>query len=300
MILITGASGFVGRSLAARLAKEGERPRCLVRNSDTARTMLPAEAELVQGNTLHADTLAAAFTGVDTVVHSAFMTAERKQSGEETYYNVNVTGTNNVVDAAKRAGVKRIIVVSGLGTKEDKPGSYMQGRFMAEEAVKNSGLGWSILQPSVQFGKGSAFFIGLADLIKTVPVVTPVAGTGKEPFQFIWVEDVVTCLVKQIHEPARDGHSYVVGGPEIITYNQVLDMIMDTINVHKIKVPGPGPFVKLGAALMEAILPKPPITVAALELFKFPNVADSLDVTYKNFGFQPKKLGDYLKEYGIN
>ncbi len=283
----------------SRLVDEGEHPRCLVRNADRARQVLPAAAELVQGNTLHPDTLDGACEGVEVIVHAGFMTANLKQQGEETYYNVNVDGTQNLVDAAKRAAVQRIVVVSGLGTKPDKPGTYMQGRYLAEESVRDSGLGWSIIQPSVQFGPQSAFFKGLADLIRQVPLIVPVAGTGKELFQPIWVEDVVTCLTKMVREPQRDGAVYVVGGPEILTYDQILDALMDTLGIHKIKVPGPKPFVFLGATAMEALLPRPPITRAALDLFAFPN-SDSVDDVPRQFGFTPKKLSDYLKQHGVD
>jgi len=298
MILVTGATGFVGRALIERLVNEGERPRCLVRDEAKARQVLPAAVDLVTGNILHPETLAPACADIDIVVDSSFMTAELKPHGEETYYNVNVSGTANLVDAAKRAGVSRFVAVSGLGTKPDKPGTYMQGRYLAEETIRGSGLGWSIIQPSIQFGSGSAFFKGLADLIRTVPVAVPVAGSGKEPFQPIWVEDVATCLIKMIRDPSCDGHVYVVGGPEIFTYNQILDLLMDRLNIHKLKVPGPRPFVWLGAAMMQAVLPRPPITTAALELFKFPNTTD-IDSVQKSFGFQPSSLRTYLAEHGV-
>lgn len=300
MILVTGATGFVGHTIAARLVKEGERPRCLVRNRETANKLLPADSvELVQGNILHPETLSQAFEGIDLVIDSSFMTAERKQSGEERYYNVNVEGTNNIILAAKQAGVKRLLIISGMGTRSDKPGTYMQGRYLAEEAVKNSGLGWSIAQPSIQFGPHSAFFKGLADLIRQVPVIVPVAGSGNEQFQPIWVEDVVTCIMQIVRNPARDGKVYPMGGSEIITYGQVLDMLMETLKIKKIKVPGPQPIVMLAAAAMEAILPKPPITTAALELFKFPN-RDQPDILQTTFGVTPMRLQAYLSTYGVD
>ncbi len=235
--------------------------------------------------------------GVDLIIHSAFMTANLKQKGEETYYNVNVEGTHHLADAAKRAGVKRAVVISGLGTKPDKPGSYMQGRYLAEEAFKESGMGWAMVQPSVQFGPHSEFFSGLANLIRQVPIVVPVAGSGKETFQPIWVEDVVTCVMKIVRDPAFDGQSYAIGGPEIYTYDQILDMLMGALHIQKIKVPGPTPLVMIGAGLMEAILPTPPITRAALGLFAFPNVTD-LDSVQKHFGFTPMSWASYLAEHG--
>ena len=161
MILITGATGYIGRHLVSRLVAQGERPRCLVRNIKRAASILPAGTlEFVQGDTTSPASLETAVQGVDTIVHAAFITADQKQSAGNHYQETNVQGTANLVEAAKKAGVKRIIVISGLGTKPDKPGSYMQGRYLAEKMVKESGLDWTIIQPSVLFGKDAPFIKG--------------------------------------------------------------------------------------------------------------------------------------------
>jgi NADH dehydrogenase len=295
MILVTGAGGFAGSRIVARLMQEGEQSRALVRNPAKLAN-LPAGADVIQGDTTRAETLAPALEGVDTVIHAAFITADRKQGPGVSYYQSNVVGTRNLVEAAKDAGVRRIVVLSGLGTHAAKPGSYMEGRYAAEEAVKNSGLAWSILGPSVQFGKDSAFFKGLAELIKSTPLVVPMVGSGKLPFQPIWVEDTVTCLLQMAREGERyDGRRIDVGGPNTYTYAQILDLLMQNLHTHRVKLPGPMPLVAIGAGVMEALLPKPPITVAALGLFTFPNVTD-LDAVAKNFGFQPRTLASWLAE----
>lgn len=300
MILVTGASGFVGSHVVARLAAEGEPVRALVRDLERAKKRLPANgADIIRGDTTMPQTLDAACAGAGAIVHCAFITAERKQGPGVNYYATNVEGTANLVAAAKRAGVRRIIVASGLGTKPAAPGSYMQGRYLAEQEVKNSGLDWSILGPSVQFGSGSAFFTGLADLIRQAPVV-PMVGDGRRRFQPIWVEDVTTCLVKMVREPQTyDGKSLEVGGPEIYTYAQILDMLMGVLGKHKLKVPGPMPLAALGAAMLEAVLPRPPITRAALGLFTFDNVT-ALDSVQRNFGFAPLSLRTYFAEHGLS
>src|SRR6185312_1370978 len=134
MILITGATGYIGRHLVTRLVEKGERPRVLVRNPRRAAAILPAEGvEFVQGNTTNPASLETAVHGIDTIVHAAFITADHKQSAGNQYEATNVQGTANLIKAAKDAGVKRIIEISGLGTKPDKPGSYMQGRYLAEK-----------------------------------------------------------------------------------------------------------------------------------------------------------------------
>jgi len=299
MLLIAGATGFVGSHLAKRLVAEGERPRCLARNQEKARQTLPIDqVDLAIGDTTRPETLAKAIQGVDTLVHSAFITADLKQTSTHTYNGVNVVGTKNLVAAAKNAGVKKIVVVSGLGTRPDKPGSYMQGRYLAEQEVKESGLAWSILQPSIQFGEHAAFFKGLADLIRMAPVV-PVVGTPKRKFQPIWVEDVVNCLIKQVREDSRNGKTYVVGGPEIFTYGEILEMLEQKLEKKRLNLSAPVPLVGMGAAVMQAVLPKPPITTAALALFSFENSTD-IDAVERDFGFQPRSWRAYLAEHGAD
>lgn len=300
MILVAGAGGFVGSHVVTRLASEGGPVRALVRDVDRAKQRLPTSGvEIVRGDTTNPETLDPACAGVETIIHSAFITADRKQGPGVNYYATNVEGTANLVAAAKRAGVRRIIVAGGLGTKPAAPGTYMQGRYLAEREVKGSGLGWSILGPSVQFGTGAAFFNGLADLIRQAPVV-PMVGDGKRRFQPIWVEDVTTCLVKMAREPQTyDGKALDIGGPEIYTYARILDMLMGALGKRKLKVPGPLPLAALGAAVMEAVLPKPPITRAAIGLFTFDNVAE-LDSVQRHFGFAPLSLRTYLAEHGLS
>nr|MBF6591892.1 NAD-dependent epimerase/dehydratase family protein [Ktedonobacterales bacterium] len=218
MILVTGAAGFAGSRIMARLVQEGERPRGLVRDLTKAKGRLPEQGiEWAQGDTTKPETLAAAVAGVDTIIHTAFITADRKQGPGANYWQTNVNGTIHLLEAARTAGVRRMVVLGGLGTKPARRGSYMETRYVADQHVKQSGLAWSLLGPSVQFGPGAAFFKGLADLIRQAPVI-PMVGSGGRRFQPIWVEDVVTCLLKMAREPGQyDGKTIEVGGPTAYT-----------------------------------------------------------------------------------
>ncbi len=298
MILITGATGYIGRHLVSRLVVQGERPRCLVRNLNRAASILPDKLELVQGDTIQPASLEAAVRGVETIVHAAFITADRKQSAGNHYDETNVQGTANLIKAAKEAGVKRIIEMSGLGTRPAKPGSYMQGRYLAEKMLKESGLDWTIIQPSVLFGKDAPFIKGLADLIRTAPVV-PLIGGGKTMFQPIYVEDVVTVVMKVLEDPARTtGKTYTIGGPAYYSFTQVIDELLRAMHKSRIKAYAPTPFVGIGAALMEAVMPKPPLTRAAMTLFSFDNTTD-LNSVERDFGFVPMSFTKYLEEQGV-
>jgi uncharacterized protein YbjT (DUF2867 family) len=299
MILITGADGYIGRHLVARLVAEGERPRCLVRNKERAASVLPVDkVELVLGDTTKPETLPAAVQGIETIVHAAFITADRKLSSRSQYNETNVTGTANLVKAAREAGVKRIIEISGLGTRPDKPGSYMQGRYLAEKLVKESGLQWTIIQPSVLFGKGAPFFKGLTDLIHSTPVV-PLIGGGTIRFQPIYVEDVVTVIMKVLADPQGTADkTYTIGGPEYYSFTQIINELLHAMHKTRIEVPTPTPLVGIGAVAMEAVLPKPPLTRAAMGLFTFDNITER-DAVQRNFGFTPMSFTDYLAEYGV-
>jgi uncharacterized protein YbjT (DUF2867 family) len=299
MILITGATGYIGRHLVARLVSRGEQPRCLVRNMRRAASILPADkVELVQGDTVRPATLPAALRGIDTIVHGAFLTADRKESRGNRYEETNVDGTANLIRAAKAAGVKRVVEISGLGTKPDRPGSYMQGRYLAEKMVIESGLEWTIIRPSVLFGRGAPFVRGLVELIHTSPVV-PLIGGGKTMFQPIYVEDVVTVIIKVLEETERTtGKIYTIGGPEYYSFSELFDALLKAMHKRRPKVYAPTPLVAIGAAVMEAVLPRPPLTKAAMSLFSFDTITD-LNSIERDFGFTPLSFSRYLERQGI-
>jgi uncharacterized protein YbjT (DUF2867 family) len=299
MILITGATGYIGRHLVARLVQQGERPRCVVRDLKRAAQVLPAaQVDLVQGDTTQPGTLRLVMQGVDTVIHTAFITADRKQSTGNHYDTTNVEGTANVVKAAKAAGVNRIIAVSGLGTKPAKPGSYMQGRYLAEQMIKESGMTWTIIQPSVLFGKDAPFVKGLADLIRTSPVV-PLIGGGKMMFQPIYVEDVVSIIIEVLQQPERTaGKTFTIGGPDYYSFTTIVTMLAHAMRKRRIMAPAPRALVGIGAAVMETVLPRPPLTKAAMTLFTFDNTT-AINAVERDFGFTPVSFKRYLEEQGV-
>lgn len=299
MIYVAGSTGYIGRHLVRRLVEQGERPRCLVRDPQKAARLLPVQqVEMVQGDTTQPASLAEALKGVDTVIHAAFITADKKEGPGNRYTATNVQGTANLLRAAEEAGVGRVIEMSGLGTRPDKPGSYMQGRYLAEQMLKESKLDWTIIQPSVLFGKGAPFIKGLVDLIQTSPVV-PLIGGGKVMFQPIYVEDVVSVVLHVLAGPERSSRkTFTIGGPDYYSFTQIIDALLHALHKTRLKAPAPRPLVGAGAAVMEAILPKPPLTKAALTLFSFDNTTD-LNSVERDFGFTPMPFTRFLEEQGL-
>ncbi len=300
MILVLGSTGFIGRHVTELLSKKypGE-VRALVRKAKSASVehirQLPG-VEVVEGDILDTASLKKAMQGVETVLDFAQVTANFKNTNN-LYHKVNVEGTRNVVAAAESAGVKLLILGSGLGTVEGKPGSYMRTRWEAEEAVRKSKLNWVIFQPSILFGSGAEFFDAQARLIKMLPIAT-IIGNGKTRFQPIAVTDVARTIAETISRPDKIGKHIPIGGPQIFTYKELITLMVQNLNKKRLRFYLPLPLAKINAALFN-LLPKPPLTPATLELFGFENITNDLNVVEKEFGFKPVSLVEYLKTHTL-
>ena len=294
-VLITGASGYVGRRLVPALIEAGYTVRALVRDPDAV--ALPPAVEAIKGDVTDPSGLATASRDVAIVVNLAAVTADRKPPSGG-YDAVNAEGAANVAAAAREQGVERLVQIGGIDTGRGSPGPYLTGRRRGEAAVAESGIPWAILQPSIMFGGADAAFVkAMAGLVKRAPVV-PVPGDGKLLLQLVWVEDVVRCLVSLVSDRSKLGR-FPIGGPEELTYDAQLDVIGKALGkkqVRKVHLP-------LGAMRVQAsilgLLPKPPLTPAALELFASDNVA-GVDSIPKQFGFQPRSFRAHLAEHGLN
>jgi uncharacterized protein YbjT (DUF2867 family) len=298
MILVTGGTGFVGSHVLRRLSETEPRGtvRTLARNR--AKALVPDGVSIVEGDVTQPESLRAAVIGVDVIIHAAAITGDRKEPSRGAYDRVNRVGTENLVSAAKSAGVKRLVVVSGLGCRPAPSGTYMATRWGMEEAVRASGIPFVILQPSVLFGAGAPFVGALAGLARVLPVL-PLVGGGRTRFQPLWIEDLVTCLVASTSSETQAGRALPLGGSEWATFKEVLQTICKAMSVRRLLVPLPMPIARIQAALMTAVLPNPPLTPAALELFGFDNATD-LNAVDKAFGFHPRGFREHLLPHGIN
>jgi NADH dehydrogenase len=265
----------------------------MVRDASRA-APLTAAATVVEGDVTRPDALPAALDGVDAVVHCAAITGDRKEPYRGAYDDVNRRGTEHLVEAARRAGVRRIVLQSGLGTVPGRPGSYMATRWGMEEAVRGSGLAHVILQPSVLFGAGAPFVRGLAGVIRTSPVVPLIGG----PFQPLWVEDMARCLEAAIEDDALTGATLALGGPRRMSMRAVAETIAGGLGVRRAYAPVPLAVAAAQARLMAAVLPRPPLTPATIELFGLDNTTAE-DSVRRAFGFPPRDFADHVREHGL-
>ena len=263
MILVTGATGYVGSRVLARLVGAGQEVRGLARSQG--------------GDLTKPETLPPFLEGVDLVIHAAAITGDKREPYKGAYDRVNREGTENLVAAARAAGVKRLVAISGLGCKPAPTGTYMATRWGLEEAVRHGGIPYVILQPSVLFGEGAPFVTALENLARRSPVL-PALGGGGTKFQPLWVEDLVTCIQQSCTRDELLGREHALGGAEILTFREILRVISRRLGKRRLIVPIP---------LALARLPNPALPSAAVELFSFDNATD-LDSVERRFGFRPK------------
>ncbi|MBJ7248711.1 MAG: NAD(P)H-binding protein [Thermoleophilia bacterium] len=289
-VLITGSTGFIGSRLARRLVSAGIPVRALARSSSA--TVVPG-AELMVGDLTDRDSLERACDGASAVISCAAITGDKKGP----YDHVNDQGITTLAQVATAAGVGRLIHFGGIDTAGSKPGPYLTGRRRGEEGIKAAGVPWTILQPSVQFGPRSPFIAAMAGLVRG-PVV-PVAGNGHLRIQLIHVDDVCRAAHECLTGDQRLGRYVELGGPEAVEFDAMLDIIGRSLGKSKVrKIHAPMAIVKLQATLMQ-VLPKPPVTPAAVELVEHDNVASSLDVVQSEFGFTPVGFAEHVASHGL-
>jgi uncharacterized protein YbjT (DUF2867 family) len=277
-VLVTGGTGFVGQEVVRQLHGLGHTRRVLVRNpqSEQARDMASRYgAEISRGDVLDANSLEEALKGVDAVIHLVGIINE---VGQSTFENVHTRGTQNLLAAAQRAGVRRFVQMSALGTRAQAVSRYHQSKWAAEVAVRGSGLVYTIFRPSLIYGPGDHFVNLFAKIIRLSPVV-PVMGSGRARFQPVAVEAVGRAFVGALREPNAIGQTYDLCGPEMFTLAQMLDEILTVMGRKRWKLRIPLVLARCQAASLELIFGRvlgkaPPLNRDQLTMLEEDNVGD--------------------------
>jgi len=282
LILVTGATGFVGRHLVAHLRKQGAPVRCLVRTPGKAGALAELGAEVVPGDILAPDTLEKAAAGVQRVVHLVGIIQER---GTATFDAIHVEGTRNLLEACRGKGIRCFLYQSALGTRPDARSRYHQTKWQAEELVRASGLPYTISRPSLIYGRGDDFTTRLVRALRMAPVAL-VPGPGTAKLQPLFIEDLVRCLHRMLVDPGFLGETVEMGGPEQLTLDRVIQAIARAVKRPRPLCHLPVGLLRPAAAIMEALLPTPPLTRDQLVMLQEDNVC-AVDSVARRFGFDP-------------
>jgi uncharacterized protein YbjT (DUF2867 family) len=294
-LFLTGATGFVGQHMLKRLLGEGHRVRGLLRSSDDkqkARVMafsgMPAgwqeKFTVAHGDVVTGAGLDQGMQDCDAVVHLVGIITEKAKN---TFDAVHHLGTRNVVEAAKRGGVKRFIQMSALGVRANGVAAYQTSKWKGEEEVRRSGIPYCILRPSLIFGPGDGFVTQMMDTMRKAPFFRPVPGDGSPKFRPIWIDDVTACFARALTTEAATNQTVELGGADELSLNEVLKEIGRVAGVRKPAVHIPLPLMFAGAAVAQTLLPNPPVTLDQLRMLREGSTCDIRPMK-RIFGIEPR------------
>jgi NADH dehydrogenase len=262
MILVTGASGFVGRHVVRALAGRGDRVRALVRDAAGAAVLDDVDCEVARGDVTDPASLSEAASECDAIVHLVAIITGKPAAFE----HVIAAGTANVVAAARDAGVRRIVHMSALGvgqaTKDTVP--YYRAKWSAEESVRGSGVGHAILRPSFVFGPDGGALPQFLRIARLAPV-TPIVGKGTQRLQPVWVDDVARGVLLALDR--SDTLEVELGGPDVVDWNELWPRIKLALGTTRPALHVPVWLMRPQALLLER-LPSPPVTRDQLRMLE--------------------------------
>jgi NADH dehydrogenase len=280
MILVTGATGFIGRALTGALDHAGH------------------EWRAYSGRMSDAPTLRDELEGVTTIIHLAGAEA---RGNRRLLQVVDVEGTQRLIEEARRAGVQRLIVPSRLNADPHSIHPLLRAKGEVERLVARGGIPYTIVRTATLFGRGDRFSeIILSLAIWSWPVVWLPSG-GKMPLQPLWVEDYAYCLVSALGRPDLIGRTVAVAGAERLSYREVVHAILNVAGRQRVLLPLPTKLVRRLSWLLLSWWRWPPAGRFFMDRFSAPEVTD-LDAMQHLFGLHPARFGEtitYLNRRGM-
>ena len=292
-VLVTGATGFLGRHVVQQLLETNHEVRVMVRSPGSESVLQTPPTDVCYGNVTDPDALAEACRGISEVIHLVAVI----RGGPRQFDAINRQGTANVVAAAREAGsVRRFVHLSAVGAANVPRLRYLHSKWLGEQEVVNGGLPYAIIRPSLIFGPGDEFTNAIAALVSSLPI-TPVIGSGNNRLQPIHVEDVARCVTLSLSGNIRGNRTVEIGGPEQLSYNEIIRAVARVMGRRRLLVNVPLWKMRLPIALMEMLTPRAPINRAMLQLITLRNVAEP-DSVERVFGFRPRTFAgniDHVK-----
>lgn len=290
-VAVIGATGFVGSHLVPHLVARGHAVIAISRGG--GRPADWSDAVEARAADVTRDDVASALAGADAAVH---LVAIPRETGGRRFDEVNVQGVQRVVAAAERSGLRRLVHLSVLGVADDPKLAYLHSKWRGEQAVRNSSLDWVVLRPSLLFGTGDGFF----NLVRTTlrwwsPGVVVIPGRGDARFQPLSVDDLVMAVEHSLTDADRSGSLYELGGPDWLSYRQIVDAVMSATRMRRLKVGMPIPLIGALTSVTDKVLPIFPVSHDQIASLGRPNYTD-LDAFERAFGVKPRPLDlSYLR-----
>ena len=299
LVTVFGGSGFLGRHVVRALAKLGYRIRVAVRRPELAGYLQPlgrvGQIHAVQANLRYPASVEAAARDADVVINLVGILFER---GRQRFDAVQAFGAEAVALAAAAYGA-RLVHVSAIGAAEDAPAHYARAKAMGEKLVLAAVPSAVILRPSILFGPEDDFFNKFAAIARLAPAL-PLIGGGHTRFQPVFAGDVASAVVAAIEDRAKAGAIYELGGPEVKSFRELMQLVLAATERRRLLLPIPFALAKFQASLLQ-LMPKPLITPDQVELLRRDNVvsgeAQREGRTLEALGIDPIAMATIVPSY---
>jgi uncharacterized protein YbjT (DUF2867 family) len=289
-VTVFGGTGFLGRRAVRHLRDHGFTVCVAARHPERATALFPGDPLLtpLRADVDHDVSVVQAVADAWGVVNAVSLYVEKDG---RTFHSVHVEAARRVADAARRAGVQRLVQLSGLGADARARSSYIRSRGEGEAAVQESFPGAIIIRPSAMFASEDGFTAAIAGMMQKTSVF-PLFGTGATRLQPAHVEDVAEAVARIMAAPAP-APIYEFGGPEVLTYKALLQTIGRRLGRRRVLLPLPFPIWRLLASIAEW-LPNPPLTTGQVDLMRADNVVSGDCPGFSALGISPQDIGSVL------
>lgn len=299
LVTVYGGSGFIGRHVVRALTKLGWRVRVAVRRPDLAGHLQPfgtvGQVNLVQANLRYPASVLKAAEGADVLIN---LVGVLHESGRQSFDAVHDFGAKQVALAAREVGA-RLVHLSAIGADANSSSVYARTKAAGEAAALATVPEAVVFRPSIVFGPEDEFFNRFAAMSRLSPVL-PLIGGGTTRFQPVFVGDVANAITRAVDERARPGTIYELGGPEVFTFKQLMEMMLKEIDRKRLLLPLPFGVADLQARVL-GLLPNPLLTRDQVKLLAHDNVvsaaAQAEGRTLAGLGIAPTAIGAVLPGY---
>ena len=299
-VAVNGATGFVGIHVVRELTERGHQAVALVRaeaNPRDLEVLESAGARAVPVDLQREDSLAEAMQGCDRLVHLIGSIAPRKGTRFEDLHQGMAA---RFFRAAKTSGVTKVAMITALGAGPDAGSMYHRTKWLSEEALRGSGLSYTVLRPSLIVGRvvghrDSKMVRRYVDLIENKRKVPLIFG-GKNLVQPIFVGDLAKAVCEVLEKSDWDGATLELGGGEVMTTRQLIERIMQVLDIRKGFVTVPGPLAWCAATVLEAVMEVPLLSRDQLRIAKINGICQR-NALVEDLGIPPAPLPEVLEAY---
>jgi uncharacterized protein YbjT (DUF2867 family) len=293
-ITVFGGTGFLGRRVVRRLRNAEFSVRIASRHPDRGHRLFGVDDPQLQS--IKADvhderSIADALAGAYGMVNAVSLYVEH---GRETFHSVHVESAQRMATQAQRAGVERLVHVSGIGADPASPSLYIRKRGEGERTVRTAFAEATLVRPAVMFGPDDAFLTTVVDLLRKLPIY-PMFGRGRTRLQPAYVDDVAEAIARVMQRVETRSMTFEFGGPRVYSYEEFLTTVAHEAGLKPILIPVPFAAWRAIAWIAE-MLPSPPVTRNQVELMQVDNVSSPEMSGFGELEISPHAVEEILRE----